>query len=145
MEIITEKRLSPSVHAITPQSYKVHVDASYDAETQLGKLAWVVYLRDELVSMNVTSHVRRNSINGLEALAFKIVNQIYDGAKIYTDSVAVWKNWKGKNKNRMYLIDNNDNVADDLLRGNVIPIKYPKPSTYKFEYVRVKEDEDAQQ
>jgi len=107
----------------------------------MGKLAWVVYLQDELVSTNILPKVRSNSVNGLEALVFKIINQIYSGAKIYTDSKNVWEEWKGKNKNRIYLIDHKDNLADALLRGKEIPTKYQKVPTYRFEYVKVKDEE----
>lgn len=128
------------LYPIAPQSYKIHVDASYDSETKVGRLAWVIYIENKLITTNITTHVRRKSANALEQLVFKIANQIYSGAQIYTDSQSVWKNWKGKNKNRIYLIDHNDNLADNLLRGEEIPSEYPKPSTYKFEYIRVKED-----
>ena len=128
-------------HVVVSQCYKVHVDASLDAQNQMGKLAWVVYLQDELVSTNILPKVRANSVNGLEALVFKIINQIYSGAKIYTDSKSVWEEWKGKNKNRIYLIDHKDNLADALLRGKEIPTKYQKVPTYRFEYVKVKDEE----
>ncbi len=126
---------------IRPQCYKVHVDASFDAKEKMGKLAWVVYLQDKLVSTNILPKVRANSVNALEALVFKIINQIYSGSKIYTDSKNVWEEWKGKNKNRIYLIDHNDNLADALLKGRQIPTKYQKVPTYRFEYVKIK-DED---
>ena len=122
-----------------PQCYKVHVDASYDEKAKLGKIAWVVYLHDELISTNILPMVRRNSAEALEELVFKIVNQVYEGSKIYTDSDKVWEEWKGKNKNRIYLIAHKDNLADDLLRGKEIPLKYQKVPTYRFEYVKVKE------
>ena len=125
---------------IYPNSYKIHVDGSYDKDNNMGKIAWVVYLHNELVSTNIVPMISHCSVNGLEALVFKIINQIYSGAKIYTDSAHVWQNWKGKNKNRIYLIDHNDNLADDLLRGKSIPQKYKKVPTYKFEYVRIKEE-----
>lgn len=128
-------------HPPLPQSYKVHVDASYDGITKLGKIAWAVYINNKLASSNVTTHVRRTSIQSLEALAFKTVNFIYEGAKIYTDSAAVWEEWKGKNKNRIYLIDHNDNLAHDILHDKSLPKQYIKVPTYKFEYVKVKDDD----
>jgi len=123
-----------------PRCYKVHVDASFDEESRLGKIAWVVYLQDELVSANILPKVRAASVHSLEVLVFKIINQIYDGAKIYTDSKPVWEDWKGKNKNRIYLIDHNDNLADALLRGKDIPARYQKVPTYRFEYVKVRDE-----
>ncbi len=128
-----------NVFPVEPQSYKVHVDASYDPDTKSGKIAWVVYLHDELISTNILPKIRRNSVRALEELVFKIVNQIYHGGKIYTDSQEVWNEWKGKNKNRIYLINRKDNLADDLLRGNEIPKTYQKIPTFKFEYVKVQE------
>ena len=125
-----------------PQCYKIHVDASYDQNAKLGKIAWVVYLHDELVSTNILPMVRRNSAEALEELVFKIINQIYEGSKIYTDSRVVWEDWKGKNKNRIYLIDRKDNLADLLLRGKEIPRQYQKVQTFRFEYVKVKESSD---
>lgn len=126
--------------AIAPQCYKVHVDASFDEKSQMGRIAWVVYLQDELASTNILPKIRANSVNTLEALVFKIINQIYSGAKIYTDSRSVWESWKGKNKNRIYLIDRRDNLADALLRGKGVPARYQKVPTYRFEYVRVREE-----
>lgn len=127
-------------YPIKPQCYKIHVDASYDQENRMGKIAWVVYLRDELISTNILPMVKRKSAEALEELVFKIINQIYDGAKVYTDSQVVWEQWKGKNKNRIYLIDHNDNLADLHLRGKEIPKKYQKVPTFRFEYVKVKDE-----
>ena len=124
---------------IEPQCYKVHVDGSFDYENNIGRIAWVVYIHDELVSTNIIPKIIKKSSRDLEQLVFKIANQVYDGAKIYTDSAEVWKTWKGKNKNRIYLIDSKDNLADALLRGKELPLKYQKVPTYKFEYVRIKE------
>ena len=127
-------------YPIRPNCFKVHVDASFHKDgITPNKIAWVVYLNDELFSTHIVPVMNRNSVNGLEELAFKIVNQLYGGAKIYTDAAHVWEKWKGKNKNRIYLIDHNDNLADDLIRTKDIPKKYQKVPTYKFEYVKVKE------
>ena len=126
-------------HEIKPQNFRIHIDASYDAKNRIGKIAWVVYLKDNLISTNILPHVRRGSIETLEELVFIIVNQIYDGAKIYTDNKHVWEKWKSKNKNRIYLIDHDDNLADALLRGKEIPSKYKKVPTFRFEYVRVED------
>ena len=134
------EEMNNSNYPITPQCYKIHVDASFDEKNKLGKIAWVVYLNDELVSTNILPKVRAANPNTLESLVFKIINQIYHGARIYTDSNAVWEEWKGKNKNRIYLVDHNDNLADFLLRGKDIPQKYQKVPTFRFEYVRVKEE-----
>ena len=128
---------------IEPQSYKVHVDASLDHQKPFGRIAWVVYLQNELISTNILPKIRTKSAQRLEELVFKIINQIYEGAKIYTDSANVWEEWKGKNKNRIYLIDRKDNLADDLLRGKDIPIQYKKVPTFKFEYVKVLEQIDG--
>jgi len=124
---------------IFPQSYKIHVDASFDSGNKIGKIAWVVYLHDELISTNILPMIRAKNANRLEELVFKIINQIYDGGKIYTDSANVWEEWKGKNKNRIYLIDSKDNLADALLKEKEIPKKYQKVPTYKFEYIKIKE------
>lgn len=129
---------------VLPQQYRIHVDVSFDSESRMGKLAWVVYLQDELVSSNVLPKVRAGSANALEKLVFKIINQIYAGAKIYTDSVSVWQEWKGKNKNRIYLIDSDDNLADALLKGRDVPARYRKVPTYRFEYVRVRDGPASQ-
>ena len=123
-----------------PQNFKIHVDSSFDTDTRIGKLAWVVYMNNELVSTNILPFVHASSNNELEKRVFSLANQVYEGAKIYTDSAAVWHNWKGKNKNRIYLIDHNDNLADDLLHGKTISPTYIKVPTFRFEYIRVKED-----
>jgi len=126
---------------IGAQSFKIHVDGSYDFENNIGRIAWVVYLHDELVSTNILPKIRKN-VNDLEKLVFKIINQIYEGSKIYTDSAVVWEEWKGKNKNKIYLIDSKDNLADALLKGKKVPQKYQKVPTYKFEYVKVREENE---
>ena len=121
-------------------SYKIHVDASFDENTRMGKIGWVVYLHDKLVSTNVLPMIQRKSIQSLEELMFKIVNQIYkENAKIYTDSASVWKDWGGKNKNKICLIDSKNNVADRLLNGKDIPLSYKKIPAFRFEYIIVQE------
>lgn len=126
---------------IVPRNYKIHVDASHDSENKMGKIAWVVYLHDELISTNILPKIISTSAQDLEGLVFKIINQIYEGGKIFTDSARVWEEWKGKNKNRIYLINSKDNLADAVIREKEIPIKYQKVPTYKFEYVKIKEQE----
>lgn len=124
--------------ALQAQHYKVHVDASYDSQKKLGKIAWVTYIHDQLVSTNVIPCIRHSSIQSLEELVFKVVDQVYCGAKIFTDSAKVWETWKSKHKNRIYLINSKDNLADDLLRGKGVATRYKKVPTYRFEYVKVR-------
>lgn len=106
----------------------------------MGKIAWVVYLQHKLVCTSITTQILSTNSKNLEELVFKIVNQIYQGAKIYTDNSGVWHTWKGKNKDRIYLIDHNDNLADFILRGKEIPKIYPRTKTFRFEYVRIEDD-----
>ena len=125
-------------------SYRIHVDASFDEKTRMGKIGWVVCLYDKPVSTSVLLMIRRKTIQSLEELVFKIVNQIYKkNAKTYADSASVWEDWKGRNKNKICLTDSKNNVADRLLNGKDIPLSYKKIPTFRSEYIRVRETESG--